>query len=50
VKAGLDPKRFTVRTAPKLYAKSPAWKDYDAAAGSLKNAIRKITGAGARKR
>ena len=28
VKKGLDPKRFTVRTAPALIAKSKAWKDY----------------------
>jgi bifunctional non-homologous end joining protein LigD len=28
VKKGLDPKRFTIRTAPKLIAKSGAWKDY----------------------
>ena len=28
VKKGLDPKRFTVRTAPALIAKSAAWKDY----------------------
>jgi len=45
VKAGLDPKRFTVRTAPALFEKSAAWKDYDAAAGSLPDAIRKITSA-----
>jgi bifunctional non-homologous end joining protein LigD len=28
VKAGLDPKRFTIRTVPGLIAKSHAWKDY----------------------
>ncbi len=28
VKSGLDPKRFTVRTAPALLAKSEAWRDY----------------------
>jgi len=50
VKTGLDPKRFTVRTAPALYAKSAAWKDYDSAAASLKDAIRKLTGAAGRKR
>jgi bifunctional non-homologous end joining protein LigD len=44
VKAALDPKRYTVRTALALYRKSAAWKDYDAAAGSLRDAIRKITG------
>jgi bifunctional non-homologous end joining protein LigD len=50
VKAGLDPKRFTVRTAPALFEKSSAWKDYDAAAASLSDAIRKLTGARSRKR
>jgi bifunctional non-homologous end joining protein LigD len=49
VKAGLDPKRFTVRTAPALFEKSSAWKDYDAAAASLSDAIRKLTGARSRK-
>ncbi len=45
VKTGLDPRRFTVRTAPVLLKKSAAWKDYAAAARSLKDAIRKVTGA-----
>ena len=49
VKAGLDPKRFTVRTAPALSAKASAWKDYDSAAGSLTDAIRKLTGSAGRK-
>jgi bifunctional non-homologous end joining protein LigD len=35
VKKGLDPKRFTVRTAPGLIGKSGAWKDYFASAQSL---------------
>jgi bifunctional non-homologous end joining protein LigD len=48
VKAGLDPKRFTVRTAPALFEKTSAWKDYDAAAASLSDAIRKLTGARSR--
>jgi bifunctional non-homologous end joining protein LigD len=50
VKAGLDPKRFTVRTAPALFRTSSAWKDYDAAAGSLRDAIRKLTSARGRTR
>jgi bifunctional non-homologous end joining protein LigD len=50
VKAALDPKRFTVRTAPALFEKRSAWKDYDAAAASLRDAIRKITGAPGRAR
>jgi bifunctional non-homologous end joining protein LigD len=28
VKKGLDPKQFTIRTAPKLIAKSRVWEDY----------------------
>src|SRR3984957_6807043 len=50
VKAGLDPKRFTVRTAPALFEKSSAWKDYDSAAPSFSDATRKLTGARSRKR
>src|SRR6202012_258028 len=41
VKAGLDPKRFTVRTVPPLIRKSKAWEGYDEAAGSLKSALAK---------
>jgi bifunctional non-homologous end joining protein LigD len=44
VKPGLEPKRFTVRTAPAVFRKSAAWKGYDAAAASLRAAIRKLTG------
>ncbi len=32
VRIGLDPKRFTVWSAPGLLARSRAWRDYDAAA------------------
>ena len=42
VKAGLDPMRFTVRTAPALLNKSKAWSGYDRAARSLKAAIGKL--------
>ena len=28
VRAGLDPTRFTIRTAPALIAKSDPWEDY----------------------
>ena len=41
VKAGLDPRRYTVRTAPGLLAKSKAWADYDDAARPLSDAIRR---------
>ena len=43
VRRGLDPTAFTVRTAPRLLAKSKAWADYDAGATSLSNAITKLT-------
>ncbi len=42
VKAGLDPKRYTVRTAPALLARTKAWADYDDAASSIKAAIKKL--------
>jgi bifunctional non-homologous end joining protein LigD len=44
VKKGLDPKRFTLRTAPTLLAKSGAWKDYDASEQSLAEAIKRLKG------
>ncbi|HEY2464048.1 MAG TPA: DNA ligase D [Steroidobacteraceae bacterium] len=43
VKKGLDPKAFTVRTAPSLLAKGKPWKDYAAGARSLPDAIKHIT-------
>jgi bifunctional non-homologous end joining protein LigD len=43
VKKGLDPKIFTVRSAPKLLVKGKAWKDYDDGARSLADAIKHIT-------
>jgi bifunctional non-homologous end joining protein LigD len=42
VRKGLDPHRYTVRTAPALLAKSKAWTDYDAGARPLAGAIRKL--------
>jgi bifunctional non-homologous end joining protein LigD len=44
VKPSLEPKRFTVRSAPKLLEKSGAWDGYARSARSLAQAIRKITG------
>jgi len=43
VKKGLDPKKFTVRTAPALISKSAAWKEYCDSEKSLLQAIRKLT-------
>ena len=39
VKAGLDPRTFTIRTAPALLKKSKPWKDYDSSARPLRAAI-----------
>jgi bifunctional non-homologous end joining protein LigD len=44
VKRGLDPMRYTVRSAPALLGKSKAWDGYEDSAKSLAGAIRKITG------
>jgi bifunctional non-homologous end joining protein LigD len=43
VRSGLDPKAFSVRTAPKLLLKKRPWEDYASAARSLADAIRGIT-------
>jgi bifunctional non-homologous end joining protein LigD len=43
VRTGLDPKRFTVRTAPALLAKSKAWKNYDDSERGLENAVKRLT-------
>jgi len=42
VKAGLDPKRFTIRTTPALLAKSKPWQDYCDGERSLNDAIAKL--------
>jgi bifunctional non-homologous end joining protein LigD len=44
VRAGLDPRRFNIRTAPLLMARSSAWRDYDKSARPLKVAIRRLVG------
>ena len=42
VKKALDPKRFTVRTAPALLKKSNAWKDYAKAEKPLLPVLKKL--------
>jgi bifunctional non-homologous end joining protein LigD len=42
LKRDLDPKRFTVRSVPALLKKTKAWDGYDAAAASIKDAMRKL--------
>jgi bifunctional non-homologous end joining protein LigD len=42
VKGGLDPKRFTVRSVPRLLGKTKAWEGYEEAASSIKAAIKKL--------
>jgi bifunctional non-homologous end joining protein LigD len=44
IKKGLDPKRFTVRTAPALIAKSKAWKDYAKSERPLLPVLKKLAG------
>jgi len=39
VRAGLDPSRFTVLTAPGLLAKSKAWQGYEDAARPIVRAV-----------
>jgi bifunctional non-homologous end joining protein LigD len=45
VKAGLDPGRFTVRTAAAMLKQSQPWEDYVKASRSLEKAIRQLTSA-----
>ncbi|HEU0163235.1 MAG TPA: DNA ligase D [Rhizomicrobium sp.] len=44
VKKGLDPKAFTIRTAPALIGKSSAWKDYDDSERPLLPVLKKLAG------
>ena len=48
VKAGLDPKRFTIRTVPKLLEASTAWQDYCDGERPLNQAIRRLAADGKR--
>lgn len=49
VRTGLDPMRFTIRTAPALMTKSAAWKDYCDSERPLKSAIERLRNAAAPK-
>jgi bifunctional non-homologous end joining protein LigD len=42
VRAGLDPKRFTMRTVPPLYVKGDPWADYASGARPLAPAIKRF--------
>ncbi|MFS2154819.1 DNA ligase D [Rhizobium sp. Rhizsp42] len=42
VKAGLDPKRFTIRTVPGILKSSTAWQDYCDGQRSLEQAIKRL--------
>jgi bifunctional non-homologous end joining protein LigD len=42
VKADLDPHRFTIRTVPKLLARSAAWSDYCDGLRPLERAIKQL--------
>jgi bifunctional non-homologous end joining protein LigD len=42
VKADLDPKRFTIRTAPQLLGKTRAWADYRDNEKALQDAIKRL--------
>ena len=46
VRAGLDPHKYTVRTAPALIAKTDAWEDYFDCERPLAEAIRRLEKAG----
>jgi bifunctional non-homologous end joining protein LigD len=42
VREGLDPQRFTMKTAPVYLAKNKPWRDYGTSERSLKAAIHKL--------
>jgi len=42
VKAGLEPAKYTIRTAPALLARSSAWEDYGEGERPLADAIRRL--------
>ena len=50
VRPGLDPARYTIRTAEPLLSRSDPWPAYDRSARSLAAAIRKLVGTSPRQR
>jgi bifunctional non-homologous end joining protein LigD len=46
VKAGLEPKKYNIRTTPKLLAATKAWNDYCDSEGSLPDAIAALSKTG----
>jgi bifunctional non-homologous end joining protein LigD len=50
VRAGLDPQRFTIATAPALLARNNPWQDYRESESSLKAAIRRLVNGNERSR
>ena len=46
VKTGLDPKRFTIRTVPRLLEASTAWQDYCDGQRPLDQAIKRLAARG----
>jgi bifunctional non-homologous end joining protein LigD len=43
VREGLEPKRFTITTAPKLLTRTTGWEEYPKSERSLEEAIRRLT-------
>jgi bifunctional non-homologous end joining protein LigD len=43
VRSGLDPLKYTIRTAPGLLSRNKPWEDYDDGARSLVSAVQKMT-------
>jgi bifunctional non-homologous end joining protein LigD len=46
VRRGLEPMRYTLRTAPALLSKSVAWKDYCDGERRLTEALKRLTAGG----
>jgi bifunctional non-homologous end joining protein LigD len=42
VRSGLDPKRFTIRTAPEILAKNKPWANYGESARPLGAPLKKL--------